>query len=579
MMIRRSITILRPLGIATLVLLIVGCLVWLDLANRGQVWQALWSITGEETSVGQMRGWVEWMGNVLRPSLRTEPMVAIDHVGDNPYGINTFLEQEVEIWKRDRQVEMIAAAGFGWIRQEFPWQDIEIHGRGDFEDRRNDLNQDGTIDPISAWEKYDHIVDVVEAYGLRLQVRLSNPPSWTHADPAIGEKAPSDDLQDFVNYAAAVAERYRGRILHYQVWNEPNIYPEWGEQPVNPEAYSEMLCRTYDALKAVDPNIVVISAALAPTVNLSERNLSDFVFLQRMYDAGAGQCFDVMSTQGYGFYSGPTDQRMRPTTLTFSHHVYVRDIMVANGDAHKPIWLAEAAWNAQPEDPSLVTVQYGNFGIVNHMQAAEYMPQAYERAQREWPWLGVINYWFFKHADDSRRDQSWYYFRMVEPDFTPLPIYDAMRMHIGAAIPTLYAGTHQAETHGVRLSTDAAVVPVEGGVFGQAAQAAEMAFIAYGSQIRLRWQCSGVMRVNGQTPDVSPDSTEWYETTIAASDRAQLHTIEIDGNDDGLPCYFDTITVIDRTRERLTLMIAAVGIVTGMFLYAVMAGLRARGTH
>ena len=51
----------------------------------------------------------------------------------------------------------------------------------------------------------------------------------------------------------AVAERYQGRIHYYQIWNEPNIYPEWGEQTVNPEAYTELLCRTYAALKAVDP--------------------------------------------------------------------------------------------------------------------------------------------------------------------------------------------------------------------------------------------------------------------------------------------------------------------------------------
>ena len=31
---------------------------------------------------------------------------------------------------------MAAAAGYHWLRQEFPWEDIEIHGKGDFEDRR-----------------------------------------------------------------------------------------------------------------------------------------------------------------------------------------------------------------------------------------------------------------------------------------------------------------------------------------------------------------------------------------------------------------------------------------------------------
>ena len=78
---------------------------------------------------------------------------------------------------------MIADAGFVWLRQEFPWEDIEIHGRGDFEDRRNDRNGDGQIteaDAISAWDKYDEIVNLATDNDLKMLVRLSNPPSWAH---------------------------------------------------------------------------------------------------------------------------------------------------------------------------------------------------------------------------------------------------------------------------------------------------------------------------------------------------------------------------------------------------------------
>jgi hypothetical protein len=36
-----------------------------------------------------------------------------------------------------------------------------------------------------------------------------------------------------------------------------------------------------------------------------------------------------------------------------------------------------------------------------------------------------------------------YYFRMVEPDFTPLPVYQAMQEYTASLTPTLYPGTHQ----------------------------------------------------------------------------------------------------------------------------------------
>ena len=43
----------------------------------------------------------------------------------NPYGVNTFLSNEVEPWKREKTMEMIAAAGVGWIKQQVLWSDIE----------------------------------------------------------------------------------------------------------------------------------------------------------------------------------------------------------------------------------------------------------------------------------------------------------------------------------------------------------------------------------------------------------------------------------------------------------------------
>ena len=239
---------------------------------------------------------------------------------------------------------------------------------------------------------------------------------------------PPADFQDFVDYAVAVAERYRDRIQYYQVWNEPNLYPEWGDQTVNAEAYTELLCRTYDALKAVDPAIVVITGALGPTVDLSGRNAYDLLYLQRMYQAGAGRCFDILSVQGYGLWSGPTDRRLRPVTINYQRHLLIRDMMVANGDAHKPIWISEAGWNPVPNDPAIADLE--RYGRATMDEAAAWAPLAYERARQEWPWIGMIAWWYFKPASDANQGQSWYYFRMVEPDFTPTPVYEALKAYI-----------------------------------------------------------------------------------------------------------------------------------------------------
>lgn len=437
----------RPRTLAVLALLALaatGALA-LDLAFEGMVYDTLWEVTGETEPLEQLLGFGQYLVRWTRAQPDTQPFASIPLADVNPFGVNTFLEQEVEPAKRERQAQMIAEAGFGWIRQQFPWEDIEIHAKGDFTDRRN-LDAHGEI---SAWDKYDQIVALAGQYGLRIMARLGGPmPAWSLPEGTDNRYTPPADFQDFVDYAVAVATRYRGRIQHYQIWNEPNLYPEWGEQTVNAEAYTDLLCRTYRALKAIDPQIVVIAGAIGPTIDLSGRNAYDVLYLQRMYQAGAGACFDVLSAQGYGLWSGPTDRRLRPTTINFQRHLYLRDVMVANGDAHKPIWISEAGWNPVPDDPAIADLE--RYGRVTMEQAAAWAPLAYERASEEWPWIGMIAWWYFKRADDSERDQSWYYFRLVEPDFTPTPIYESLKATMTGEEPqVLGAGRRGLAARGV----------------------------------------------------------------------------------------------------------------------------------
>ena len=572
----------KPLWIGLIVIIILTAGLGLDLAKHGLVWNVFWSLTGEETPLSQLRGMVEWAGNFIRLQPQTDHLVAINHTDVPPYGINTFLQQEVEVAKRDLSLQMIADAGFKMIRQQFPWDDIEIAGRGDFTDRRNDLNGDGVIDDkdaISAWTKYDNIVDLAEKHGIQIQARLDNPPKWTRANPKAGDKAPPDDYQDFVNYAVAVAQRYQGRIRYYQIWNEPNANDEWGTQPVNPEAYTDLLCRTYKALKTVDPNLVVISGPLSPTVSLTDRNLNDFIFLQRMYDAGAKDCFDVMSAQGYGFFSGPTDQRMRPMTLTYARHIYIRDIMVANGDANKAIWISEAAWNPQPDDPANI-IQSGAFGIVTEEQAARYMPLAYQRAQEEWPWLGNISYWFFKRPADYEKNQAFYYFRMVEPDFTPLPVYDSMKQYITTQSPVLYQGVHQAESWAITKSADAKLMNEANAQFGNMLYASQLNFTVKGTDVIFRWKSRLAWLV---TLDGTPQKLgfsryfqpyEWRNQSLSLGMFSQSHTIQLNQGDpfDTL----DSITVLDRTVQNILPITASLFGVLCITLYAIVSAWRER---
>lgn len=374
-------------------------------------------VTGEENIISQTRGLVQWVYTAIRPAPKLAPFDVEPTGIETAFGVNTFLQTEALPEVRDESLKKVHEAGFRIIRQQFVWEDIEIAAKGDFIDQRNlNVYPDG----IDAWLKYDNIVELAAENNIEILARLDNPPAWSRTlTNTIGTLAPPDDLTDYGDFVEAVVTRYKGRIRYYQLWNEPNIYPEWGEQGVNPEAFSLLMCEGYKRAKAADPNAIILSGTMAPTVALNYRDLNDLIYLERIYASGGGDCFDILSVQGYGLFSGATDQRLRPTVINYPHNLYLRDVMVAHGDAHKPIWISELGWNVVPDGMPQ------NFGQVTEEQQARYTVEAYERIQTEWPWVEVGMTWFFKEAGEDR-SQAKYYFRLMDPDFTPLPVYEAL---------------------------------------------------------------------------------------------------------------------------------------------------------
>ena len=477
----------------------------------------MFNLTGEERFFSQIKGLTDLSADLLRGRLSLAPDAPVRHTDINPFGVNVFLNEEVEPAKREQTVKLAAEAGFHWLRQEFPWQDIEIHAKGDFEDRRNPPAK-------SAWDKYDQIVDLADKYGMELIVRVSTPPAWSRAEgEAVGPFAPPDNYEDFGDFVYQLVSRYKGRIRYYQLWNEPNIYPEWGNYPISPEDYTRLLKIGATRAREADPNAVIIAGALASTIALQpdaappNNALNDLLFLQRMYDAGAAPYFDIMAMQAYGLWSGPTDRRMQPRVMNFGRPQFVRDLMVANGDANKPIWISEMAWNAVPDE-----VADKRFGQVSPEQQARYEPMAYQRALKEWPWAGVVNTWYFKRATDEwfKQGKPEAYFRLADPDFTLQPVYQSLKAYIKSVQPALYPGTHEpvgwaVKTEGAWDTSDAADQPF--GKIWTAGPGAKLSFVFHGDALSVTPACaaelcSGALKV---TVDDQPP------LTIRAGDQSR----------------------------------------------------------
>ena len=385
----------------------------------------------------------------------TTPVAAPDALGGgpipftdlSPYGSNVFLHKEVEQAKIERTLQMAKDAGLLTLKQEFPWDEIEFK-KGYFHDDK--WNK-------SSWDKFDNIVATAEKYGITLVARIDHAPDWAR----LPDSSPGDhprDPNDLADFVAAFLQHYNGRIKYVQVWNEPNLHGEWDDKgQVDPAGYVDLLKTVYTRAKQTDPNVVVLSAPMAITLEdwpkgdpQYRRNLNELIYWQEMYLDGVKGYFDILSANAYGL-DQPPQAPPDPTVLNFRRVELLRDVMVRNGDAGKAIWFNEYGWNASPT--TLAQSEQNLWRRVDPAVQAQWTVDGIAYARQHWPWAGVFFIWYLRQVGDIAPDKAEYYFQMLDPNFNPQPVYDAVKAAATggtatpvAATPTLAVATLAAAT-------------------------------------------------------------------------------------------------------------------------------------
>jgi hypothetical protein len=283
------------------------------------------------------------------------------------------------------------------------------------------------IEPLPGeyfWEYPDSVVRACEYYGLRLVVRLDQAPDWALAFGAGGLPVEKEAYAAFVG---RVAERYQGQVEAYVIWNEPNLALEWGGRPPSPVSYAGLLRVAHAAVKDSDPKALVVSAGLAPTNHLDQTAMDDRAYLEGMYEAGAEGSFDVLGAHPYGFAYPPDDPRAAHEGLNFARLQDLREIMVSNGDEHKPVWATEMGWTTMAVREEQRWLQ------VTEEEQAVYLTGAFQKAAEEWPWLERMAVWNLSVGlglDDEKRGYS-----IVDDGYRPRAAYEALAAMPKASVP------------------------------------------------------------------------------------------------------------------------------------------------
>jgi hypothetical protein len=261
------------------------------------------------------------------------------------------------------------AGGFSLMSAFVAWSAVEP-SRGQFVFEQ--LDQWGRTAP----NDLSNVLDTARANGLKVGLRLDQPPAW--AGEAVYRLDPAD-VEDYVYHVVRFAG---GTIAYVEVFNEMNLPLEWGTTPVDPAAYARILAGAYRGAKRADPSVTVVSAAPSQRTGGRGGTMEDVDWLNGLYDAGGAASFDALGMHAYlGNFDPTTDPACTP--MCFRDVELYRAVMLQRGDAAKPGVITEFG---ALEQTSIDLGQYTWMELPSDVRAT-YLVQALHMANAQYPWL------------------------------------------------------------------------------------------------------------------------------------------------------------------------------------------------
>ncbi|MFN8451368.1 MAG: hypothetical protein U0521_22990 [Anaerolineae bacterium] len=216
------------------------------------------------------------------------------------------------------------------------------------------------------------------------------------------------------------------------------------DQRLSAANYINLLRTTYQAVKAVDPGVIVISGALSPTgLNDGVHAYDDFVFLDAMIDAGLLNYTDCVGAHHNGINVSPEynyDAIPNDTTAIFRgpfdnpHHswsfrstlsTYASKIALKGGD--QKLCVTEFGW---PSAEGLSGVPEG-FGFAEDNSLDEqrdYTVKALDfMKDSDFVWLAFL--WNLNYGPQAgwAADNDNVPYSIIGPNFVFRPVFDAVR--------------------------------------------------------------------------------------------------------------------------------------------------------
>lgn len=240
----------------------------------------------------------------------------------------------------DNSLGLARVARVSWIRWPISWSQIEP------------VN----VSPSQySWAATDAAIAKVIASGHRPIITIGGNPSWAATYP----QGPIDKvgLSEFAQFVGEFVERYDGDgvrdapgspvVQYWEFYNEPDGDNRWAaEQGYGGywgrygAQYAQMLCVAYQAVKASNPNAKVLLGGVAYDLFTDQGGSFHRAFLDDVFGAGGGSCFDFMN---FHYYPSFEIHWLSYGYGIIGKYNHLQQKLQSYG-LNKPLFITEAGW-------------------------------------------------------------------------------------------------------------------------------------------------------------------------------------------------------------------------------------------
>jgi hypothetical protein len=275
--------------------------------------------------------------------------------------------------------ERTRGAGAQFVRLVLDWARVAPPTRA------AGFQPDNPADPHYDWSYVDTGVIEAVRHGLNPVLLVDGAPKWAQrcvSPPGLQATEICDPSPaELAAFATAAARRYSGgfgglpRVQYWQGLNEPNLtlffFPQMNTEGKGLSAglYRALINSFYAAIKAVNPENLVLAAGLGPT-ELRGYNIGPMRFTRELLcmkgrqnpKPTKGSCeggvhFDIFDIHPYST-GGPTHEG-RPNDVQMGDLPKLRLLLKAADRAGRikgtfqrtPLWITEFSWDSNPPDP------------------------------------------------------------------------------------------------------------------------------------------------------------------------------------------------------------------------------------